>query len=140
MSHSADWVARNCRLAGAGPDALFPRAGPVVGGLAVLPDVPNLSSIGSSFDEGEYRVLPGVREVSMSHFGGPRTVFYAADDLARSHALAGQIRASGEIKPLIIAVDDKGPYILEGAHRYVALCELGAKSFPAVVVVEEPTS
>ena len=33
-------------------------------------------------------------------------------------------------------MDRKGPYILEGGHRYSALKLLGAKSFPALVVVD----
>lgn len=71
----------------------------------------------------------------MSDLGGPRTVFYAADDFERSERLADAIRASGEINPLIIGVDKEGPFIIEGAHRYVALYYLKATAFPAVVVV-----
>lgn len=94
--------------------------------------VPNRGSIEATLSEWEE--LPGIREVPMGEFGGPRTVFYAADDFAKSKKLAEKIRKSGKVSPLIIVVDEEGPYILEGAHRYVALYELGARSFPAVVV------
>jgi len=112
----------------------YPRAGETVDGRRVMDHVPNLSSISASFEE--WDEMPGIREVPMSDFGGPKTVFYAADDFRRSRELAAAIRESGEIAPLIVAVDDEGPYILEGGHRFVALHVLGAKSFPAVVVVD----
>lgn len=113
----------------------YPRAPSVVDGRHVLDDIPNISSIESSLLD--YEVLPGIREVPMSDLGGPKSVFYAADDFRRSSDLARQIGQSGQIKPLIIVVDRDGPYILEGAHRFVALHELGAKSFPALVVVDK---
>ena len=115
-------------------DSRYPVAGGSVDGRTVLSDVPNTSSISSSFEEWEE--LPGIREVPMSDFGGPKSVFYAVNDFERSRELASQISESGEIKPLIIAIDDEGPYLLEGAHRFVALHELGAKSFPALVIID----
>jgi hypothetical protein len=115
-------------------DAAYPRASGAIDGRQVGMRVPNTDSISASLLE--YYVLPGIREVSMSHFGGPRTVFYAADDFKRSESLAKQIASSSRVDPLIIVVDDKGPYILEGAHRYVALYQLKAKSFPALVVID----
>lgn len=39
--------------------------------------------------------------------------------------------------PLIVAVDDKGPYILEGGHRFVALGLLQIPTFPALVVIDQ---
>lgn len=114
-------------------NARYPPAGPVVGGLTVRDHVPNLSSIDGYMSEQEE--LSGVRVVPMTDLGGPRSVFYAADDFARSERLAEAIKESGEINPLIIAVDEKGPFIIEGAHRFVALYNLKTKEFPAVVVV-----
>jgi ParB-like chromosome segregation protein Spo0J len=35
---------------------------------------------------------------------------------------------------LIVVEDNQGFYILEGGHRFDALCMLGSKSFPALVV------
>lgn len=122
------------RTASSDWDSRYPVAGDSVDGRTVLADVPNTPSISASFDDWEE--LPGIREVPMSDFGGPRSVFYAADDFRRSRELASRIRESGEISPLIIAIDDEEPYILEGAHRFVALHELGAVSFPALVVID----
>lgn len=115
-------------------DAAYPKASGTVGGLQVREHVPNTGSISASLLE--YEILPGIREVSMSHFGGLRSVFYAADDFLRGRKLAEQISESKQINPLIIVVDNEGPYILEGAHRYGALYELGVKSFPALVVID----
>lgn len=112
----------------------YPPAGNEVSGLQVRSDVPNVSSIESSFTD--YEILQGVREVQMSDFGGPRTVFYAANDFKKSNELAEEIKQSGEINPLIVAVDSEGPYLLEGAHRFVALHNLGVSSFPALVVID----
>lgn len=100
--------------------------------------VPNTDSISASLYEWEE--LPGIRNVSMSDFGGPKSVFYAADDFRKSKKLAEEIRKSGYVSPLIIIIDRDGPYILEGAHRYVALYELGYKSFPALVILDKELS
>jgi hypothetical protein len=112
----------------------YPVAGSTVGGLEVAAVVPNRDSIGASIEEAQE--LPSVRRVAMADFGGPDSVFYAADDFRRAHALAEQIRSSGWVAPLIVVVDAEGPYLLEGAHRFVALHELGARDFPAVVVAD----
>jgi GNAT superfamily N-acetyltransferase len=117
----------------ASTDARYPRAGEHVDGRRVRDHVPNLSSIDGYMDEQEE--LPGIRVVPMSDLGNPRSVFYAADDFERAEHLAHAIGRSGEISPLIIGVDEKGPFIIEGAHRFVALWHLKAKEFPAVVVV-----
>ena len=43
-----------------------------------------------------------------------------------------------EITPLIVVVGRDGiPYILEGSTRVEALAKLGAKSFPALVVIDQ---
>jgi len=115
----------------------FPLAGDEVDGLRVGEDVPNTASIRATFTE--YEVLTGIRELSFSDFGGPETVFYAPDDKRRARELAEEIRESGWVAPLIIAVDEEGPYILEGAHRFVALHGLGKKYFPALVVLDRST-
>lgn len=67
----------------------------------------------------------------------PREVFYAANDFEWSRKLAEQIKLSQEIVPLIVAIEDEGPYILEGVHRFVALLFLQKQFFPAIVVVDE---
>jgi len=50
--------------------------------------------------------------------------------------LVKQIRESGEISPLIIVVEEEGPYVLEGSHRIDALSLLKANFFPALVVID----
>lgn len=112
----------------------YPKAGRYVDGLLVRDHVPNLSSIDGYFSDSE--TLRGVRVVPMSDFGGPRSVFYARDDFERSERLAEAIAESEEINPLIIGVDAEGPFILEGAHRFVALYYLKKRQFPAIVVVD----
>lgn len=111
---------------------MLPRAGARVSGLEVLDDVPNMGSIAASFST--WFVLPGIREVPFAAFGD------GAGHPSRSERvveLARAIKTSGQIKPLIVAVDDEGPYILEGGHRFDALQLLGVASFPALVVLDE---
>jgi hypothetical protein len=116
-------------------DPEYPLAGQVVDGRSVGCRVDNTSSISSSFTE--YEVLKGIREVPLSDFrSAPLQLFCAADDIRRCEDLAERIRQSEEISPLIVAVDRKGPYILEGAHRLGALHLLKAKTFPAMVVMD----
>lgn len=94
--------------------------------------IPNRESIASTFTE--YRVL-GVVDVLMEWFqSDPHELFYAANDIERCERLAAEIAESGRIDPLIVAFDDDGPYILEGAHRLGALHLLGATEFPALLV------
>jgi len=109
-------------------ESRYPVAKGTVDGRAVRENVPNLSSIGASLNK--YKVLGGVREVPISEFPA------APEINARTKQLAEDIKNSGEINPLIVAVDHEGPYILEGGHRYDALKINGAKSFPAVVVTD----
>ena len=99
----------------------------------VRDNVPNRDSIGASLS-GNYEVLPGIREVAMALFTLDEAPL---SKNARILNLAEKIRRSGEINPLIVAVDGAGPYILEGGHRYEALKVLEAESFPALVVIEE---
>lgn len=112
----------------------YARAGDKVDGRVVRDEIPNRGSIRSSLDD--YTVLPGVREIPLSEFTAiaPTDVFYARNDIDKAKRLAEEIRASGEIAPLIVVIDNEGPYVLEGAHRLVALGLLGAKSLPALVV------
>jgi hypothetical protein len=113
-------------------DLKYPRAGQSVSGLTVGDRVDNTSSIGASLES--YYVYPDIREVPMSDFSGGG--YATSDDFRRSRALIEQIRGSGLINPLIVAIDEKGPYILEGGHRFDALREMGVPSFPALVVLE----
>lgn len=87
-------------------------------------------------------VEAGKRKISDEELG-PLSDFeltgrsYDVAGTKRIKELAAQIEASGEINPLIVVIDAEGPYILEGGHRSEALFRLGAKSFPALVVIDE---
>ena len=113
----------------------YKRAKAIVDGRSVRDSIPNRSSIEAALDN--YEVLPGVREVPFSAFDqmGPLH-YYSVSEEKRTKKLAAQILASGEINPLIVVEDAEGPYILEGAHRFDALRELGAKALPALVVLD----
>lgn len=116
-----------------GSPAAFPIAGERVSGLKVRSEIPNQSSISATFNDGEVTVLPGVREIPIEAFDPE----YEPERTTRVSDLASEIKASREINPLIVAIDEKGPYILEGGHRYDALRSLGVKSIPAQVVMED---
>jgi hypothetical protein len=105
-------------------------------GRVVRDEIPNQNSIEASFAHPE--ILPGLRDVPMSLFKA--RPFIAADDLRRVRSLSQEIKQSREINPLIVGVDEKGPFILEGGHRFEALHLLGAKSFPAQIVFDEAGS
>ncbi|HEX7123297.1 MAG TPA: ParB N-terminal domain-containing protein [Gemmatimonadaceae bacterium] len=115
-------------------DRRYPLVRGAVGNLEVGTHVPNTSSIESSLDE--WVELPGVRMLPFADFPDANHIFYAANDVRRSEVLAERIRASGRIDPLIIVVDAEGPYILEGAHRFVALRRLGQTHLPALVALD----
>jgi len=102
--------------------------------LSVTDNVPNIGSIKSSLDE--YIVLKGIREVPLSEFGDVKFAFYAANDWERSKNLASEIKENKYIDPLIVVIDNQGPYILEGGHRRVALSFLKVKSLPALIVID----
>lgn len=113
----------------------FPFVGETVDGRTIGDDVPNTDSISAS--SMDYEVLPGIREVPFSAFditGAPS--FYSVSEREKTEALAEGIRESGHIVPLIVMIDAEGPWILEGGHRFDALLMLDAKSFPALVVID----
>ena len=121
-------------------DETFPLVGDTVDGRRVRGEYPpNEESVRSSLED--WRTLPGIREVPMSDTHGPlfgtTGRHYSSRGTDDIKELAEQIRASGEVSPLIVVVDDTGPYVLEGATRVEALHRLGAKSFPARVVVDK---
>jgi hypothetical protein len=110
----------------------YPMAGTTVDGLYVRDKVPDTNSISATFND--YTVLKGIREVPLSEFNGQY------ESTARTRQLAEGIEESGEINPLIVAIDSEGPYILEGAHRFDALGLMGKTSFPAMVVIDNDVS
>jgi len=114
----------------------YPIAGDRVDGRDVIDrdDVDNLSSVSASLYEYEY--LDDVRSVRMDDFNTDAPTFYSTTERDRVTDLAREIKSSRKISPLIVVADPKGPYILEGGHRFDALKMLKAKSFPAVVVID----
>lgn len=103
--------------------------GDTVSGLTVRGNIDNQSSIGASLDDYE---IVGLREVPMNIF----------DVAPGEEKLAGKIRESGELSPLIVVVDgnkDGIAYILEGSHRIDAAATLGLESIPALVVIDNET-
>ena len=111
----------------------YPLAGEVVDGRTVLDNIDNTSSIGASLYH--YKVLDGIREVPMLdfHITGKH---YSVEGTNRIQQLAKEIEWSKTISPLIVVVDKKGPYVLEGSHRLSAFKVINAKSFPALVVID----
>jgi len=102
--------------------------------------VPNMDSIGASLAP-NYKVLDGIRRINMSDFPDLPAISkeapsYSREENDRIKNLAGEINKNREITPLIVGYDNKGPYILEGAHRFDALRLLDETSFPAIVAVD----
>lgn len=112
------------------------KTGDTVDGYTVRDEVPNMSSIAATLDD--YTILEGIREVPMSAFDPEYLGSISIERLdKRTRDLMEQIQASKELNPLIVAYDSKGAYIIEGGHRFDALIASGAKSIPAVVVIDE---
>jgi hypothetical protein len=112
------------------------KPGDEVSGLIVREHIPNKSSIAASFDD--YEILSGIREVPRNAFDPEYLGSLSYDKLdQRTKDLAEQIRQSKEINPLIVGVDSKGAYIVEGGHRFDALMSQDFKSIPALVVIDK---
>jgi hypothetical protein len=118
-------------------DNMYPIADSVVDGRKVLPNIDNTDSISASLYE--YEILRGIRVLPMGDFHCTGK-HYSVSGQKRIDALASQIKSSNSVSPLIVVIDNDGPYILEGSTRIEALYKIGAKSFPALVVIdkEEP--
>ena len=102
-------------------------------GLTVTDNIPNTGSIDSTLDD--YDILDGIREVPLSVFDLTGKS-YSVSETNRIKQLASLIRDNGWIDPLIVVIDEEGPYILEGGHRAEALYRLGVDSLPALVVID----
>lgn len=107
----------------------LPRTGASVDGRMVRAHVPNRSSIEASIANAE--VLPGVRSIPLAAFD-----YKPGDPDQRTLKLAAEIEESEELNPLIVGIDGKGPYVIEGGHRLDALYVLKAMELPAVVVID----
>lgn len=115
---------------------MLAHAGDTVSGLKVRKKIPNSSSIESSLTN--YSILTGVRELPLSVFENtkPTDMFYAKDDVERSKLLGKEIVQNKEINPIIAVQDEKGYYILEGAHRVAGLSDQGIENIPALIVID----
>ena len=111
-------------------------SGDLVDGMQVTRNIDNISSISASLIH--YEAMPGIRRLPISDFyDKPWTHRYSVPETQRVKDLAAQINKSKKISPLIVVIDkNKYPYVLEGGHRADALSFLGAKEFPAMVVVD----
>jgi uncharacterized ParB-like nuclease family protein len=110
--------------------------GDEVAGLTVREYVPNIDSISASLEN--YEVLSGIRRVPARAFDAEYLDSLRAGSLDKRTAdLSEQIKQSKEINPLIVAVDSKGAYIIEGGHRFDALMIQGRESVPAKVVIDQ---
>lgn len=114
-------------------DAKYPRANGMSDGRVVRKEIPNTSSISASLLE--YEEVLGVRDIPMSEFHLTGKSYSVSENL-RIKRLAEQIMESGEINPLIAVYDNEGLYILEGGHRAEALFINGAKSLPALIIID----
>lgn len=103
-------------------------------GLDVIEnDIPNLSSIKSSLND--YKILHGIRNIPVSEFSLSGKS-YSVDGTNRIKKLTNEIQNSNQIKPLIVVIDNDGPYVLEGSHRAEALFLLNKKYIPALIVLD----
>jgi hypothetical protein len=97
-----------------------------------------INNYGSYESSGISKVLPGIHKVPMSSFETthPNDLFYAKNDHDKVRQLAEQIKHNKYLDPLLVAMDEKGPYVLEGGHRLGAAHLLGMKEIPAMVGYE----
>lgn len=114
----------------------FPLTEGKSGFLQVLEDdIPSLDSISATLSK--YKVIPGIRAIPILELNtDPHHNFYTTDDLNRIKELSEEIMKNGYIKPLILVLDRKGFWVLEGAHRMCALHLLQVNTLPALIVVD----
>jgi hypothetical protein len=129
-------TARAMKAAPSALDQQFPKAGPMTDGRLVGKSVPNQDSIEASLTN--YETLPGIRQVDMASMDPNYQVKpYSVSEQKRLDTLVETMKSSNRIDPLIVVIDKEAhPYILEGGHRYDALRVMGAKSFPAKIVID----
>ena len=104
-------------------------------GRVVRDDIPNMSSIGASLND--YYISKGIYDIPLSEFSKLSGKHYTKDGTDKINYLVDAIKASNEINPLIVVIDNEGLYVLEGGHRSEALYKLGAKSLPAKLVIDK---
>ena len=109
--------------------------GEKVGGYDVGDKIKNYGSYASS---GIDDIESGIHRVPMSAFEvtHPNKLFYAKDDIDHVHKLAEKIKQNKYMDPLLVAMDEKGAYVVEGGHRLGAAHLLGMKEIPAMIGYE----
>lgn len=115
-------------------ESKYPKANGMCDNLTVRNEIPNLSSISASLTN--YHEIKDIRNIPMAEWKFTGTS-YSPQETNRIKQLAEQIKQSKEINPLIVVVDKNDWYILEGNHRAEALYLLGAKHFPALIIIDE---
>lgn len=115
---------------------MIPREVEEIEGREIRLPIPNTDSIAASFMQWEE--LPGLRLMKVSDFflPGDMPSWYDAGTRRETEALAEALKTSDWLEPLIVGVDQDGPWILEGSHRIDALRVIGAETFPALVVID----
>jgi hypothetical protein len=110
----------------------------LVDGRRVSGNVDNTSSIGASLTN--WVAMSGIRRIPASDFEDWNSGYFPdcrADEQQKVKELVAQIQKSNRISPLIVVIDAKGPYVLEGVHRYDALKILKANWVPALIVIDQ---
>lgn len=96
------------------------------------PVVGLIDTAGANFND--YELAPGIRSMSLE--GIDLSGYDNAKDTARIERLADELKASGEIEPLIAGVEAEGHiWLIEGQHRARALKRRGYKRVPVKVIV-----
>jgi hypothetical protein len=86
----------------------------------------------------DYEIISGIREVSKGAFDKKYLDSLSFEKFdKRTKDLATQVQESKENIPMVVAVDSKGAYIIEGGHRFDALMAQDTKSIPAIVVADK---
>jgi ParB-like chromosome segregation protein Spo0J len=71
-----------------------------------------------------HEILNGIRAVPRTDIFSENTKiedeYRSIGDIEKVKNLISQIKTNKWIKPLIIVVENEGPYVLEGGHRSVA--------------------
>lgn len=111
----------------------YPKANGISGDLIVDNDVPNTNSISASLKD--YEEIRGIRNIPISEFY-LTGISYSIEEDNHIKKIEEQIKQSKHIKPLIVVMDKKGLYILEGGHRAEALYNLKATYVPSLLIVD----
>lgn len=95
----------------------------------------NTDSIDASLTKWE--ALPGIREVPFSVFENVSSSARNQSEKDYLNSLGQQIQQNQSIEPLTIVYDEESsPYLLEGAHRFDVLVQMGYETLPALIILD----